>query len=185
MRRLFRFKYPKITLLIVFSILAYWIFSQGSVQGFVEHMGRLSYLGVFIAGILFSFGFTTPFAIGYFLVANPSNIYLAALIGGCGSVVSDLTIFKIIRFSFMDEFKRLEKTKPMKDIHSLLSSKFLARVRVYLLYAFAGIIIASPLPDEIGVTMLAGLSRIKTSVLVVISLVMNTLGIFVMLLIGG
>ena len=185
MRRLFRFRYPKITLLILFSILSYFLFSNSNVQGFVSQLEGFRYLGIFIAGLLFSFGFTTPFAIGFFIVANPGNIYLAALIGGLGALISDLLIFKIIRFSFMKEFKRLEKTDAMKKIKLILSHRFLSKIKVYLLYAFAGIVIASPLPDELGVTMLAGLSKIKTGKLAIISFIMNTIGILVLLLIGS
>jgi len=185
MRGLFRFKYPKITLLIVFSVLAYILFSNASVQAFVSNFERFNYFGIFIAGILFSFGFTTPFAIGFFIVANPSNIYLAAVVGGFGALLSDLLIFKMIRFSFMDEFKRLEKTSAIKEINIILSSRFLSKVKIYFLYAFAGIVIASPLPDDLGVVMLAGLSKIKTRTLAVISFIMNSLGILVILLIGA
>jgi len=134
---------------------------------------------------LFSFGFTTPFAIGYFIVASPSNIYLAAIVGGFGALISDLLIFKVIRFSFMEEFKRLEKTQAIKRVQVLLSNRFLSKVKIYLLWAFAGFVIASPLPDELGVSMLAGLTKIKTSTLGIISFIMSSLGIFVMLLIGA
>lgn len=185
MKRLFRFRYPKITLLIILSVSAYFLFSNSNVQSFVHQAEGLSYLGIFIAGFLFSFGFTTPFAIGFFIIANPQNIYLAALIGGFGAMLADLTIFKIIRFSFMNEFNRLRKGVVIKDINKVLSSRLLSHIKVYLLYAFAGIIIASPLPDEVGVSMLAGLTKVKTRVLVIISFLMNSLGIFIMLVIGA
>jgi uncharacterized membrane protein YdjX (TVP38/TMEM64 family) len=49
------------------------------------------------------------------------------------------------------------------------------------MYAFAGILIASPLPDEAGVIMLAGLTKIKTWALAIISIILNTIGILIML----
>ena len=49
----------------------------------------------------------------------------------------------------------------------------------------AGFIIASPLPDEIGVTMIAASKSISAKVFSVISYVLNTAGIFVILMIGG
>ena len=51
------------------------------------------------------------------------------------------------------------------------------------MYAVAGLIIASPLPDEAGIILLAGLTKIKASILAPISLAMNTLGILILLLI--
>lgn len=65
MKRLFRFGYPKLFLLVVFSVLAYFIFSNDGVMNYVSSLGDLGYLGIFIAGICFSFGFSTPFAIGF------------------------------------------------------------------------------------------------------------------------
>lgn len=183
MKRLFKYRYPKLTLLIVFSILAYFVFSDYRVGGFISNLGELKYLGIFIGGLLFSFGFTTPFAIGFFVIANPDNILLSALIGGFGAFISDLFIFKIIRFSFMDEFRRLEKTKPLKEIIDLAEKDLSYRFRHYLLYVVAGIIIASPLPDELGVTMLAGLSHIKPWAFSLISFTMSSIGILIMLLI--
>jgi hypothetical protein len=185
MKRLFRFRYPKLVLLIVFSILAYYIFSNDAVQEFVYGLNRLSYLGIFIAGVFFSFGFSTPFSTGFFLIASPDNIFIAAIIGGFGAMLADLSIFKLIKISFMDEFRRLEKTKLLREFNGVFHQKFLVHVKLYILYACAGIIIASPLPDEIGVSMLAGLTRIKASVLSVISFVMNTLGILLLLWIGS
>src|SRR3989338_5083688 len=92
MKQLFRFRYPKLALLVLFSIFAYYIFSNVHVQKFINGFNNLGYLGVFIAGLLFSFGFTNPFAIGFFLVAKPSNIFLAAIIGGIGAMIADLAI---------------------------------------------------------------------------------------------
>lgn len=185
MKQLFRFRYPKLFILVLFSIFAYFLFNNDSMQNIVNNLGELSYFGVFIAGLFFSFGFTTPFAVGFFLTLQPENIFLAAIIGGSGALISDLLIFKLIKFSFMDEFKRLEKTKLIKKITKEFSSKPLAKIKNYLLYAAAGIVIASPLPDEVGVSMLAGLTSIRLHALAVISLIMNTIGIYIMLLIGS
>jgi hypothetical protein len=184
MKRLFKFRYPKLMLLVVFSTVAYYIFSSPAVKNLVQNLDGFGYLGAFIAGMFFSFGFSTPFSIGFFIVSNPPNIYLASVIGGLGALIADLFIFKIIRFTFMDEFERLEKTAPIKKINYLLSTRFISKIKIYVLYVFAGIIIASPLPDELGVSMLAGLTRIKIHTLAIISFIMNSVGIFVILLIG-
>ena len=182
MRRLFKFRYPKITLLILLSIISYFIFSNATVERVIEGLNGLSYVGIFIAGMFFSFGFSTPFSVGFFIVAAPENIFYAAAIGGFGAFLSDMLIFKLIRFSFMNEFKRLEKTALFVELHQLMHSRLLSKIRVYLLFAFAGIVIASPLPDEVGVSMLAGLTHIKMWALGLISFVMNFIGILIMLL---
>ncbi|MDD5193014.1 MAG: hypothetical protein PHF67_00340 [Candidatus Nanoarchaeia archaeon] len=185
--RLFRFMhhfhYPKITLLIILIIIAYYMFRNPAVNGLVSHLNNWSYLGVFLAGMLFSFGFTTPFAIGFFIILNPQNPILTGLLGGFGALISDLFIFKFIRFSFKDEFKRLEKTRLIKKISSLIEISLGHKISVYFIYVFAGVIIASPLPDEIGVLMLAGVTKIKPFVFSALSFIFNSLGIMIMLLI--
>jgi uncharacterized membrane protein YdjX (TVP38/TMEM64 family) len=182
-RLIFHFKYPKIALLAILTLVSYIIFRSPNVQGFVSSLGALEYLGVFIAGILFTFGFTTPFAVGFFIILNPANPFLVAVIGGVGSLLGDLLIFSVIRFSFIDEFKRLKKTRVMKRIRSEIKLHLSYKARLYLLSAFAGLIIASPLPDEAGVTLLAGLTNIKLRTIAIISFVGNTLGILIMCLI--
>ncbi|KKS57725.1 MAG: Heavy metal translocating P-type ATPase, partial [Candidatus Nomurabacteria bacterium GW2011_GWA2_42_41] len=137
------------------------------------------------AGALFSFGLSTPFAIGFFLVSSPENIFLASIAGGFGAMLSDLFIFKFVKFSLMDEFSQLENTKPIKEIRMEIKKHDRRKILNYLTYIFAGIIIASPLPDEFGVGMLAGLTEIKPVILGIVSLLMNSLGIFIILLIGS
>ncbi len=181
MKRLFQFKYPKIAVLLLLIGLAYIIFSNKNVQAFVFSIEELKYLGSLIAGLLFSFGFTTPFAVGYFLVAHPQNLIIHGIIGGFGALISDMIIFKTIKFSFTDEFNKLKKTKIINLIIKEIDSSFNKKIRNYLIFAFAGIIIASPLPDELGITMLAGLTKINSFVLAIISFAFNTLGILILL----
>lgn len=181
LRIIYNFKYPKLAGLILAAIAAYFVFSRPEVGSFMAHLGSLGYLGVFIAGLLFTFGFTTPFAIGFFITLNPENILLAGILGGIGAMLGDLFIFKFIRFSFMDEFKRLEHTKLISSVSSLIEDTFGKKLKAYILYLFAGIIIASPLPDEAGVIMLAGLTKIKTWALAIISFIFNTIGIIILL----
>ncbi|MBS3075563.1 hypothetical protein J4429_03830 [Candidatus Pacearchaeota archaeon] len=185
--RLFKFMhhfhYPKITLLIILIISAYYIFKNPSINAFVTGLNSWSYIGIFIAGMLFSFGFTTPFAIGFFIVLNPENIFLFGALAGFGALISDFFMFKFIRFSFTDEFERLEHTKLIKKISNSIEKNLGHKISVYLLYIFVGIIIASPLPDEVGVMMIAGVTKIKPIIFALISLICNTIGITLLLLI--
>lgn len=184
-RIFFDYPYVKLVLLVLSMILSYALFSSPSSNNFISKLGNLSYFGTFIAGLLFSFGFTTPFAIGFFLTANPSNIFLAAIIGGAGALISDLLIFKIIRVSFMDDFRRLENLKAFSYIRNKIGSNIPTKIKTYLLYIITGIIIASPLPDEVGVTMLAGMTAIDPKTLGIMSFICNSLGILVVLFLGS
>ncbi|MBS3078858.1 hypothetical protein J4218_01940 [Candidatus Pacearchaeota archaeon] len=184
MKRLFRFRYPKIAILIAFMAIAYILFSDSNVSSFVNNIGTYyEYIGYFFAGLLFSFGFTTPFSVGYLIVSKPDNIFLASIMGGVGALISDIVIFKIIKFSFIDEFQRLKRTERIRELRDLIEYEFGHKIKNYLLYIFAGIVIASPLPDELGVIMLAGLTKIRIRSFMVISFLFNTIGIFIILLI--
>ena len=68
------FKYPKIIILILMIIIALFIFKNPYVSSKISSLKNLSYLGIFIAGALFSFGFSAPFAVGFLIVAHPANI---------------------------------------------------------------------------------------------------------------
>src|SRR3989338_4465166 len=175
------YDYPKLTALVICIILAYFLFSNPSTQTYVSHLGSYGYLGVFIAGILFAFGFTAPFSVGFFISLNPSNIWIAGIIGGLGALMSDLIIFSTIKVSFEDEFKKLRNSKTFVKITRLIERSIKEKIRIYLMYAFAGILIASPLPDEAGVTMLAGLTKISVKILTIVSFILNTLGILILL----
>ncbi len=177
-KRIFSFKYPKLFLLVSLVIIAYYIFSRPFAEGLVETFDNLGHVGVFISGILTALGFTAPFGIGLLLKINPESILFAALIAGFGASIADLLIFKIIRFSFMDEFKRLEKTRVIKDIEKIVNNNKHVLIRHYLLYIFAGLALATPLPDELGVSMLAGLTTIKPLALAITSFILHTSAIF-------
>ena len=184
-KKLFGFKYPKLFLLALSIFLAYYLFSNPEISEWVGSLNRLNYLGMFIAGILFAFGFTAPFSIGFFLSINPQNIFLAAFIATLGSVFANLIIFKSIRFSFMDEFKEIEKTEAIQRIEKIIKNKKHSLIKHYLFYIFIGIFLATPLPDEIGVSMLAGLTKIKPINLVIISFILHALPILLLIYVGA
>lgn len=181
MKRLFKLKYPKILTLIGFALFAYILFSDPFFAEYVKELHQYGYYSMFFFGSLFTFGFTTPFAIGYFVTYTPANIWLAGLIGGLGAMLGDLLIFKFVKFSFEDEFKKIRREKITQEVDHVIKKVFGRKIKHYLMYAFAGMIIASPLPDEAGVIMLAGLTDIKPITLAIISFIFNTLGIIIFL----
>lgn len=180
-RKLVSFKHPKLFLFILSILLAYYIFSRPEVSDFIFYLDEISYLGIFIAGIFIAFGFSAPFAVGFFITAQPQNLVLAVILGGLGAMTGDILIFKSIKFSFMNEFKELKREKVIKKIREIVQKHTPLLIKHYLLYVFAGFIIATPLPDEVGVSMLAGLTTIEPKKLAAISFVLHTIAIFLIL----
>ena len=180
-KRMIGFKYPKLMIFALLILAAYILFRNETVAGYFSQLGSLGYLSMFIAGVLFAFGFTSPFAVGMFIVINPQNILFAALIGGFGSMLANVLVFNLIKSSFTEELKELEKTRLVKGIE--YEFRLHHKLGHYLLYVFAGLVLASPLPDEISVVMLAGLTHIKESLFILVSFILYTLGIYLLLLI--
>lgn len=181
--KLFANKYPKMIIFILSIILAYHLFNDTFFSNMIENLGTFKYLGEFIGGLLFSFGFTTSIAVAIFLKLNPSNIFLASMIGGAGALISDLVIFKFIKFSFEDEFEKLRDERPFLFIKHNFMNQIHPKISHYLTFAFAGFLFASPLPDEAAVMVLAGISEINIKTLAITSFVFNSIGIFIFLLI--
>ncbi|MFA6399952.1 MAG: hypothetical protein WCW44_06340 [archaeon] len=164
-------------------MLAYFAFTDSVLNYYLGHLGNWSYFGVLLAGILFSFGFTSPFSAGLLIIMRPDNILLAALIGGFGSLLGDLFIFKFVKVSFEKEFNRLRKERPFMFVKAKLHKVVSPKVWHYFLFVLAGFFFASPLiPDEAAVTMLAGLSKMSIKKIALISFVCNTVGILFLLL---
>ena len=181
-KKKFRFKYPKFLILLAVFVLAYFLFKNPNSFPFATQVVALGLVGAFIAGILFSYGFTAPLAIVLFLLMAPtaSNIFMFAVVGGFGALLSDLVIFHIIRFSLKDEVERLAREPVVKYLNKSLSHQ----VRNYLLPVLGSFIIASPLPDEIGVALLAVSHNISPRLFILLSFTFNTLGILLLILIG-
>lgn len=174
-------KYPKFLLLFITFLIAYLLFYERNYKSFHDFIVSLGYFGTFLTGALFAYGFTAAPATAILLIlAKEQNILLAGLIAGFGALVSDLIIFNFIRYSFADEIKRLSREKPVLYINHKTPNIF----KKYLLPVVAGFIIASPLPDEIGVSLLAVSKNISMKIFSAISYMLNTVGIFIILLIG-
>lgn len=137
------------------------------------------YFGIFISGIFYVFSFTAPVATALILIFSVNkNIILLGLIAGIGSLLGDVLIFHFIRVSFSDEIKELSNHK--LSIFTL--KKIPKRYQKSLAYILGAFFIATPLPDEIGVTILASSKDVKMSHFGIISYILNTGGIFLIIL---
>ncbi len=200
MRKLWsKVKYPRLLLLSSAFLLAYLMFQGRDTLPFHDFLAATGYVGIFIAGVFFTYGFTAAPATAMLLIlAKDYNIFMAALIGGLGALTGDLLIFNFIRHSFSEEFGRLSRGRAALFVRAsvlpLASRLFRGRVSGsgrakallsrYFMPVVAGIIIASPLPDELGVSLLAASRAIRTRTFTLISYILNTAGILSVLYIG-
>jgi len=182
MKKSSKIKYPKLLFLIFTFVIAYLIFIGRDFSSFHDSLLSLGYFGTFLAGIFFAYGFTAAPATAILLIlAKDQNILLAGFLAGFGALTGDLIIFKFIRRSFTDEIEKLSKEKLLNRLNGEIPNI----LKKYFIPTLACFMIASPLPDEIGVSLLATSQSISTKLFSTLSYVLNTAGIFVVLLIGS
>lgn len=178
-----KIKYPKFLLLLITYVLTAFVFG-GFLDGELKNtILNLNYLGALIAGIMFTYSFTAGIATAIFLIiGRENNLILSGLIGGLGALLGDLAIFKMLRGYFKDEISKLGQEKIIRSFSH--NARMRAILKNYMLPILGAIVIASPLPDELGVSILAADKIVKTKFFSAMSYLLNTAGIFVILLIG-
>lgn len=170
-----RYRYKNITYLLVSVVLAFFLLKWEPFRNLLFQLGGWGYLGAFIGGILFVSTFTvaTGTAILALLAESLSPIEIG-LIAGLGAVVGDLIIFRFIRNKGLtSEIEHFFRYFGGDKISHLLQTKYFS----WTLPVVGALIIASPLPDEFGVSLM-GISKMKTYKFLLLSFILNSLGIF-------
>ena len=165
-------------IMIAIGIILAIIFVKTGVLDFIISLFDGYYLvAAFIAGIFFTSAFTiAPSSVAIVHLAGNSPIGGVVFWGALGAVFGDLILFFFIRDKFAEDLKKTMKPSTIKHLFHSLHFGFLK----WLSPVLGAFIIASPLPDELGISLL-GMSKVKTSVLVPISFAMNMLGIYVLI----
>ncbi len=134
-------------------------------------------LASFIAGIFFTSIFTiAPASVALVSIAEHAPIPGVVLFGALGAMCGDLILFFFIRDRFAEDLMATMKKSTVRHILRSLHFGFLK----WLSPIIGALIIASPLPDEFGITLL-GMSKVKTVVLIPLSFLMNALGIYLLI----
>lgn len=177
----FRVKYPKLILLFFSFVIAYEFFLLVNTSHITRLVSSLGYAGTFIAGVLFSYGFTAAPATALLIFFGQHQVWwVAALIGAAGSTVGNLLIFHIIRYSVEDELQKLERTASVRRFERAVPRK----LKHFIVPVLAGFIMASPLPDEIALSLFALARHISHHELVLVSYVLHFLGISALIALG-
>ena len=175
MRAFRHYKYKNLTFLFLSFILAFFVFQYEPLHEFLLHLGKLGYVGAFIAGILFVSTYTVATgAIILLVLAESLSPIEIGIIAGLGGVVGDFTIFKLIKDNLANEINDIyNKVDGNHHLKKVFHSKYFG----WTLPVIGGIIIASPFPDEIGVSLM-GISKMRTYKFLMISFTLNAIGIF-------
>jgi hypothetical protein len=144
---------------------------------FLMQLGNFGYLGAFVAGILFVSTFTMATGSLILLILSKSLSPMEiGLVAGLGAVVGDFVILRFVKDDLLDEISEIYHHIGGKHLSRLFHTKYFR----WTLPVIGAIIIVSPLPDELGVTLL-GISKMSTIRFVLVSYLLNTLGIFLII----
>lgn len=161
--------------IVAMSVLLAWALVRvGVIQTILSFSLSMKLLGSFVAGLFFTSVFTTSFAIvALGGIAQMNSVVLVALLGACGATIGDLFLFKFVKNDITEDIQDLIK---LTHYRSRLAHIYHRKIFRYLTPFVGALIIASPLPDELGIMML-GLSRVRTSWFIPTSFFFNFVGI--------
>ncbi|MCS7106353.1 MAG: hypothetical protein NZ942_03490 [Candidatus Aenigmarchaeota archaeon] len=196
-----RWRYRNTILFLISIFIAYLILRNEVFEKTLYNLGRAGYLGSFFSGVLYAFSLSVAISTAIFYkMGKYLNPLFIAFIGAFGSVLSDYFIFRFVRDNLVDEIKLLVNNTSKKVIKTFKSSIF------YKIFPFSNLalsetferlwfkisrskkwkffisllgccIIASPLPDELGIALLGSI-KLESRKFVIFSYLLNLIGIF-------
>ncbi len=173
------YRYKNLTLVTISIIVAFFLLQNEIFHNLLLHLGGWGYLGAFLAGIMFVSMFTVSIGtvVLFILADNHLSLLEIAVFAAVGSVVSDFIIFQYIRSrGLIDEVKNLFDFMGGEKLNHLLNTKYFS----WTLPVIGAIIIASPLPDEVGVSLM-GISHMRPSRFLLLSFGLNFTGILIII----
>ncbi len=199
-------KYQNLVLLFIGIIVATYILIYRPAASIMTSSGieQLGYVAAFVYGMMYAYAITTApsaaliFSLGKTHLVEP---LLIAVIGASGAVLSDYLIFRFVRDGLMGEIRMLEKdirtfvhrfdhhgkNRPNQHFHEKARIwKAISKSKAWniLVPVVAGLIIASPLPDEFGAAIF-GAIRFDSKKFLVVAYFLNFIGIFVISYLGS
>ncbi len=169
-------------IIIFFSIvIAVLLLKSGILSELISSAQEIKFIGSIIAGLFFTSVFTVSIAAAVLgeIAAESQSVVQVALLGGLGAVIGDLVIFNFVKDSLTEDIEFLfDKIK-----NQGLISVFHHRLLRWLVPLIGALIIASPLPDELGISIL-GFAKLRTALFIPISFTFNFLGILIVGLIA-
>lgn len=151
-------------------------------ENFVQYISKIGYLGAFLSGVLFSSTFTV--ATGSLLLvrlANTLNPLVLIFFGVCGAVSADLVIFLFVKDRISAEVTPVyEKFLAHHHLKKILHTRYFS----WTLPVLGALIIASPFPDELGISLM-GISAMTIGRFATIAIFSHTIGMISLVLLAG
>jgi len=143
----------------------------------IEKIETFGYLGAIISGFLFTSTFTAAFAglllINFAEVLDPFWLILCATLG---ALSSDLLIFHFVKDKVSDEITPIYEHFIAKNhLKKIIHTKYFS----WTLPVIGALLMATPLPDELGVSLL-GLSTMSFWQFLLISFLSHSFAMFLL-----
>lgn len=160
-------------IIIISVLVAINLVQSGALESLLTSSQESRIIGSFFGGMFLVSVFTAaPAFVALTEIAQANSIWLVAFFGGIGALIGDLLIFRFVKDTLADDILYLiQKTKSKRLFHI-----FRLKIFGWLIPFLGALIVASPLPDEIGLAMM-GISKMKTALFVPTIFVLDFLGI--------
>ena len=147
----------------------------------ILRLGELKYVGAFLGGLMFVSTFTLPLGVMVLLTLTKAlPLGMLILFASLGAVAGDMVAFKFIKTRIKSDveplYQEIESLVGKNHIKKIIHTKYFA----WTLPVIGAFIMASPLPDELGVSLM-GLSNMSARKFAVISWFSHTIGIAVII----
>jgi len=170
------YKYKGLTLIFISIFLTIFLSKYNFLNELLFNLRHTPMLGSFIAGILYVSASTA--ALGILMLSDLSKTLSPieiAIVAGLGGVVADFVLFRFFKGDLIGEITPIYNKLGGKHVTRLMYHKYFR----WSLPIVGAIIIASPFPDELGISLM-GLTRIKNYQFVLLSLVLDITGVFLL-----
>ena len=161
--------------LIASTLLSIWLAKGDVIGAFVAQAAEFEEISSFIAGMFFTSVLTTaPAIVSLGELGQHIAPWKVALFGAAGAVSGDILIFRFLHSPLANYIIRIAVSPRLRRIGVALEKSALWWIPPLL----GAMVIASPLPDEIGLLMM-GLSGMRLGSFIVLTYVMNAAGIYI------
>lgn len=170
------YRFKGLTIIFISIILTILLSKYNFFNEILFDLRHIPFVGSFIAGILYISASTA--LLGILMLSDLSTTIHPieiAIIAGLGATIGDYAIFKFFRKSLLSEITIIYNRFGGQHLTKIMRHKHLR----WSLPIVGAIIIASPFPDEIGVSLM-GITKIKSHQFLLLSLVLNITGVFLL-----
>jgi len=168
-----KFKFYNTIFILASIIVAIVFLKTPQVALFIEESAKFGPLAPVVSGFFYSDAVTAPAATAaIFYLGKVQNPFFIAAIGAFGAMLGDYIIFRYLKKRGLPEIDYVAKKFKIKSINKINSNKHLRALALLV----AALIIASPLPDELG-SAIFGALKFQTRYFLVLSYCLNFLGI--------